>query len=105
PSANGTLRPVPVSTYYQRTLTVRVGSQLIVVNCCLTSMFLPRRGVLVRLFAGRKSGRGELVSGRSLHSCATIIRRMLPDFMLRGGIAPMLVAFAGACCLILSACS
>ena len=30
---------------------------------------------------------------------------MLPDFAMRGGIAPTLVAFLGACCLILSACS
>ena len=31
--------------------------------------------------------------------------RMLPDFAMRGGIAPTLIAFLGACCLILSACS
>jgi len=30
---------------------------------------------------------------------------MLPDFAMRGGIAPTLVAFLGACCLILSTCS
>jgi len=30
---------------------------------------------------------------------------LLPDFAMRGGIAPTLVAFLGACCLILSACS
>ena len=40
-----------------------------------------------------------------MHSCATIIRRVLPDFAMRGGIAPTLVAFLGAYCLILSACS
>jgi hypothetical protein len=30
---------------------------------------------------------------------------MLPGLAMRGGIAPTLVAFLGACCLILSACS
>ncbi len=30
---------------------------------------------------------------------------MLPDFAMRCGVAPTLVAFLGACCFILSACS
>jgi hypothetical protein len=39
-----------------------------------------------------------------LHNRATIIRRMLSDFAMLG-VVPALVALAGACCLILSACS
>lgn len=40
-----------------------------------------------------------------MHSRTTTIGRTLPRSAVHGGLAPTLVAFLGACCLILSACS